>query len=85
MNDNEARLNVTWAGTNGELVDPVFFDASDNDVKNWAAEAVRNGDIPGIPADPQVDFTDFVVDRFQPTEVRPYRLLMIRSKTPFGL
>jgi len=84
IRENEARLNVTWAGANGDAVEPVPFDASDADVKTWAAEAVRSGSIPGIPVDPRVDFTDFVVDRFAPTEARPFRMLMIRSKTPFG-
>ena len=84
IRENEARLNITWAGSNGELTDPVSFDASDAEVKAWATEAVRTGGVRGIPADPHCDLTDFVVDRFGPTEVRPYKLLMIRSKTPFG-
>jgi len=84
INENEARLNVTWAGSNGELPDPVSFEATDADVKAWATEAIRTGGVPGVTADPNVDLTDFVVDRFAPTEVRPFRLLMIRSKTPFG-
>ena len=87
MNDikeNEARLNVTWAGQNGDLPDPVFFQSTDGDVKNWVTEAVRAGSIPGIAADPNADFTDFVVDRFTATEARPYALIQIRAKTPFG-
>ena len=85
IKDNEARVNVTWAGGNGDLPDPVFFQSTDGDVKNWVTEAVRTGGVPGIPADPNVDFTDFVVDRFTATEARPYALIQIRAKTPFGV
>lgn len=84
MQDNEARLNITWQGANGELPDPVLADSTDADVRAWATEAVRSGSVPGVPADAGVDFRDFVVDRFGPTEARPYALLMIRPKTPFG-
>lgn len=84
LNANEARLNITFRGSNADLRDPVPFDATDGDVKQWATEAVRNGGVPGIPADANADFTDFVVDRFSPTEVRPWSLLSLRPKTPFG-
>lgn len=85
MEANEARLNITVNGQNGDLIDPVAFDAADGDIKQWAMEAVRGGGVPGITADPGVNFTDFVVDRFTATEARPYSLLQIRPKTPFGL
>lgn len=81
---NEARVNVTIAGFNGDLPDPVNFDSTDGDVKQWIAEALRTGGIPGIPAQPTVDLADFVVDRFTATEIRPFALLQIRPKTPFG-
>jgi hypothetical protein len=81
---NEARVNVTWKGSNGDLPDPVSVDAQDADVKRWVQEAVRTGGVPGIAADPTADFTDFVVDRFQPTEVRPWAMFATRPKTPFG-
>jgi len=78
MEADMARLNVTYNGANGDLPDPVTRDASDADIKRWATEAVRAGSVPGIPADPNADFTDFVVDRF------PVARVMIRPKTPFG-
>jgi hypothetical protein len=84
IKDNEARVNVTWAGTNGDLPDPVFFQATDGDIKNWVTEAVRTGGVPGIPAAPNADFSDYVIDRFAATEVRPYALIQVRAKTPFG-
>lgn len=80
----QARVNVTWAGQNGDLPDPVSYDATDADVRRWVTEAVRNGGVPGIRADHRVDFRDFVVDRFAATAVRPYNLLQVRPKTPFG-
>jgi hypothetical protein len=84
MTENEAKLNITWRGNNGDLRDPIFFNATDGDIKAWATEAVSSGSVPGIPADPDVDFADFMVDRFRPTEQRPENLVMLRSKTPFG-
>lgn len=84
METNEARVNVTYAGANGDLVDPVFFDAADGDVRQWVAEAIRGGNIPGIAADPSVDLADFVLDRFSATDHRPYNTIFIRPKTPFG-
>ncbi len=79
----DARLNITFSGQNGDLPDTVNFDATDGDVKQWAAEAVHGGYIPGIAADPNADFTDFVVDRIGATEDLPPRLFL-RPKTPFG-
>lgn len=82
---DQARLNITWAGNNGDLPDPVPFDGADGDIKQMAAEAVRGGDILGIGADAGVNFNDFIVDRFQATEEVPYNRLFLRPKTPFGL
>jgi len=79
----DALLNITVNGQNGDLRDPVSFDATDADVKAWATETVRNGGVPGINADPNVDFHDFVVDRFAAKDDLPARL-MLRPKTPFG-
>ncbi len=85
MENTEARLNITVNGMNGDLPDPVHFDAVDGDIKMWAAEAVSNGSVPGIDAVPNVDFTDFVVDRFAANDEEPTNRLMIRPKTPFGV
>ncbi len=79
-----ARVNITFGGENGDLPDPVSFDATDGDIKGWMSEALRTGGVPGIPAQARADLTDFVVDRFPATDVRPYNLLQIRPKTPFG-
>ena len=84
MEANEARVNVTYSACNGDLPDPVSFDASDADVKTWVTEALRTGGVPGIAAAPNADLTDFVVDRFDSNDARPYRLLQVRPKTPFG-
>lgn len=80
---HEARVNVTWQGQNADLPDPVSWDASDGDVKQWVTEALRGG-IPGIRADAQVNLQDFVVDRFAANDAVPYNRFMIRPKTPFG-
>jgi hypothetical protein len=81
---NEAIVNVTWAGNNGDLRDPVSFDATDADIRTWVTEAVRTGGAANIPADPNADFTDFVIDRYAATEETPFARLFARPKTPFG-
>lgn len=83
IRDDEARVNVTYNGDNGDLKDPVFNDSTDGDLFSWVTEAVQNGDIAGIPAQ-TADFDGFVVQRFAPNEERPHNLIMIRPKTPFG-
>lgn len=88
IGENEALVNVTWAGQNGDLPDPVAYDSTDGDIRQWVTEAVRAGDVPGIAADQNAAFGDFVVDRFPATADaedgdKPNRL-MIRPKTPFG-
>jgi len=79
-----ARLNITWGGANGFLMDPIPYDASDVDIRAMAQEALRNGDIPGIPADQTATLDDFVVDRFNAIEDVPYARVFVRPKTPFG-
>lgn len=83
MDEQHARLNITYGGYNGDLTDPIAYDSADGDVKQWATEAVRNGNVPGIPAQANADFTDFIVDRFAATAELPGRV-MLRPKTPFG-
>lgn len=81
---DEARVNITWSGQNGDLPDPVHFDATDGDILQWVTEAVRHGDVPGIRRDRAASFADFVVDRFRATDARPHNLIQVRPKTPFG-
>jgi hypothetical protein len=80
----DARLNVTWAGQNGDLPDPVPFDASDADIRTWAGEAVRSGGVPGILSDANADFSNFVVDRFAVSAARDFPLIQLRPKADFG-
>lgn len=80
---NQSRVNITWAGENVDLPDPVPTDATEADIRRIATESVRAG-VPGLLADPGADFKDFVVDRFGPTDERPFSLIMLRPKTPFG-
>lgn len=85
MDDYLAILNVTYAGQNGDLADPVQWDVSDASIRSYATEAVRSGAVLGIAAIPDADFTDFVVDRFPPSATREHRLIVLRPKTPFGV
>lgn len=82
IGNDEANLNVTFAGANGDLKDMIPFDATDAEIKRWAAEAVTNGSVPGIDAQP-ADFGDFVVDRYPAKDDLPNRVAL-RPKTPFG-
>jgi hypothetical protein len=84
INENEARVNVTYGGANGDLPDPVSFDATDAHVKAMVGEALHTGGIPGLQAAPDADLSDYVVDRFRANEARPYNLVQMRPKTPFG-
>jgi len=78
-----ARLNVTYNGQQGDLPDEVPYDLSDAEVRRIAQEALTQG-IPGVTADPKADLRDFVVDRFPSREDVPYNRLSLRPKTPFG-
>jgi hypothetical protein len=89
MDNNElvptmAKLTITYGGQQGDLPDPVSYDATDGDLKQMAAESVRQGYVPGIDAVQNVDFTDFVVDRFPARNDVPFNRLSLRPKTPFG-
>jgi hypothetical protein len=84
MEAYEAKVNITYKGQNGDLPDPVNFESTAGDVLGWVAEAVRGGSVPGINADPNASFTDFIVDRFAADEALNYNRLFVRPKTPFG-
>lgn len=81
--ENMARLNITWAGGNGDLEDPVPYDMTDAELRRLAEEAVRAG-LPGITADANVNLADFAVDRFPANAEIPYPRVFLRPKTPFG-
>ncbi len=82
--NHEARVNITWGGANGDLPDPVRYDAPSATVCGWVAEAIQGGYIPGIPADRRVDLRYHIVERFDANPARPYNLIQIRPKTAFG-
>lgn len=84
IDGDHARVNVTYGGQSGDLSDPVFFQSPDGDIRAWVTEAVRTGSVPGLPAAPDADFRDYVIDRHPPTEARPHNLIMIRPKTVYG-
>ncbi len=81
----QARLNVTFAGQNGDLPDTIANDLADADIVRIAQEAIRGGGVPGIIADPNASLQDFVVERFPPNEAFPWSRAVVRPKTPFGL
>lgn len=85
MEDFEARVNVTYAGANADLPDPVPFDTTDPVVRGLVEEAIRTGSLPGIASDADVSLKDYVVDRFGPNDARNFSLIQLRPKTPFGV
>lgn len=83
MNEaGEAMVTVTVGGQQGDF-GPVRFDATDADIKRWAAEAVTAGVVAGVDAQP-TNFDDTVVERFAARDGLPDRL-MLRPKVPFGV
>lgn len=84
IDQNFARLGITYNGQYGDLPDPVRRDATDADIFTWASEAIRSGSVPGIRAQ-EANLTDYVVDRFDATADRNYNLIQLRPKTPFGI
>jgi hypothetical protein len=85
METNQALLNVTWNGQNGDNPEPVSWDLSDAEILVIAQESIRSGHIPGIRQDEKATLTDFVVDRFSATTEPPIAArLMVRPKVPFG-
>lgn len=84
MEENMAKLTITYKGQQGDLPDPVSYDTQDTELKRVATESVRDGYIPGIDADTDADFTDFVIDRFPSRPDVPFNRLSLRPKTPFG-
>jgi hypothetical protein len=79
-----ARLNITWNGQNGDLPDPVSWHASDKEILQWAAEAIRSGSIPGISKTHNVQLQRFVVDRFPANKQVSEDRIYVRPPTPFG-
>ncbi len=87
IREDEARVNVTWKGENGDMVNPVPWGAPHGDILAFAAESIRNGGVIGITADPAADLKDFRVD---PHPAKPdggysYNRFTIRPKTAFGV
>lgn len=81
---HQARLNITWSGQNGDLLDPVPYNATDSQLKALAEEAISGGSVPGIRRDHRADLTDFVVDRFPARGQVGHNRVFLRPKTPFG-
>lgn len=88
--ENEAVVILAVKGQMGEMVDssnkltPIPYDASNENVLEWIGEAVRSGNVRSIEADSDLDLKDYVVDRMPATADRPYNMVMVYPKTPFG-
>lgn len=79
----QARVNLTFNNQNADLPDAMEFDLPEDAVRAVVTEALRAG-FAGMPASPAADLSGFRVDKFEPTEARPYRLISVRPKTEFG-
>ena len=84
VNEYEAKLNITFMSQNGDLNDPVSWDARDADLFAFAGEAIRNGNVRGIDQRAEVDFDGYMVERVEAKDGLPRRL-MIRPKMTFGV
>lgn len=82
--NNEARVNITWARQNGDLPDPVQLDTNDGDILGFVTESVRGGDVPGIAADPNANFQNYMIERIDPSDAYPFNRILVRPKTAFG-
>lgn len=80
-----ARVVVTYDGQTGDLPDPVSADASHDDVRRMAQEALRGGGIRGLPAIADADLSGFIVDPAAPNDTYPFPRLLLRPKTAFGM
>ena len=80
----DARLNVTYAGQNGDLPDSVDFDTSDAALITMATEALQTGGIPGIDADASASLSGYQVERFPAKDDNPIHKVVLRPKTSFG-
>ncbi|MEL6180390.1 MAG: hypothetical protein AAFS10_15635 [Myxococcota bacterium] len=81
---HEAHVNITFSGQNGDMQDPVPFDATDHQIKAWVLEAVKSGSVAGIAQHRTASLGDCVVDRFPATTQVPYNRIFVRPRTPFG-
>lgn len=80
----QARVNITHAGLNGELPETVFYRSDKEQIRAWVTEALRTGSIPGIPEDPRADIADYSIETFDADEATPYNRIFVRPKTVFG-
>ena len=88
IREDQAIVNVTYGGRNGDLPDPVRRDASKEAIRGWVEEALKTGGIPGIPADRYADLRNFVIDdpviRDVPGQEISVSYITARPKTPVG-
>jgi hypothetical protein len=75
-------MNMTYNGLSGSCYAVFDPGLDDNTIRRLTEEAVRSGQVSGIPTNiPANAFADSVIDRIQ--EHRLVRLV-IRPKVPFG-
>ena len=75
-------INMTYNGQSGNYVANIDAGLDDSSIRRICEEAVRAGEVPGLPKNIRVDaFRNFVIDRFHGNEgVR----FVVRPKVPFG-
>jgi hypothetical protein len=81
---DEARVIITVGGRTGDLPATVDRHAAHEDVRRMVQEALRGGGVAGLPAMPDVDLTDYIIDPCEPNAQTPYWRLLARPKTAFG-
>jgi len=74
-------INITWQGQSGNYLVNIDEGTDDSTIKSICEEAVRSGEVPGIPSHlPKNAFANFVIDRFHGNQTR----FVVRPKVPFG-
>ena len=75
-------INLTFNGHSANYVADIEAGLGDQSVRRICEEAVRAGEVAGLPANlPARAFRNFVIDRFHGAEGARF---VVRPKVPFG-
>ena len=75
-------INITYNGRSGNYMANIDEGVDDGSIRRICEEAVRAGEVPGLPKEIPFDaFSNFVIDRFHGSEGTRF---VVRPKVPFG-
>ena len=79
-----AIVTITYNRQQGHMADPVPYDSDKEELLRIMTEAIQTGGIHGVAEDPDVDLTDYQVERVPAVDAIPVDRLVMYPKTPFG-